>query len=63
MSWGVLGYPGVSWGNKTDPISTGSTMVDRKSSRHDRKIVDSDVEIVSIIRKTNQEKLSLSPSR
>ena len=18
--WGVLGYPGVSWGNKTDPI-------------------------------------------
>ena len=19
MSWGVLGYPGVSWGNKTDP--------------------------------------------
>ena len=19
MSWGVLGYPGVSWGNKSDP--------------------------------------------
>ena len=20
VSWGVLGYPGVSWGNKTDPV-------------------------------------------
>ena len=20
MSWGVLGYPGVSWGNQTDPF-------------------------------------------
>ena len=19
MSWGIMGYPGVSWGNKTDP--------------------------------------------
>ena len=22
MSWGVLGYPGVSLGNKTDPAAT-----------------------------------------
>ena len=22
MFWGVLGYPGVSWGNQTDPKET-----------------------------------------